>query len=209
MNEIIKALCDVFMLKKITTTAYHPNSNGFVERIHQFYKNTMKAYAEDGNKDWDSFLALLVMTYNDSKHTSTGFTPFFLSTGRDFRLPTDYVQEGIDEENMSINSYAENLSRMLALARERVNEVAFKLSNKLADNQAGKILIQTEFEEEDQVMLFIPATKPGMSRALVRRWVGPFWVLTLEEVLSESVRATGRYWSRGEDESQCPEVEEL
>jgi hypothetical protein len=114
------------------------------------------------------------MTYNNTIHSATGYTPFFLSTGREFRLPTDYVPDELEEVSTSVNAYAESLSRLLARARQDIKELSFILAGKLEKSQEGKV--QTEFEVGEQVMLFIPSTKPGVSSKLVRRWVGPFVV---------------------------------
>jgi hypothetical protein len=174
VNKVILCLCEIFHIKKIQTTAYHPNSNGFVERIHQFYKSALSAYADENKTNWDAYLPLLVMSYNNTLHSATGFTPFFLSTGREFRLPTDYVPEVAEDISLSVNQYAESMQRMLARAHADVKILSAKLEEKLQKSQEGKY--QTEFEINDQVMLFIPATKPGTSSKFVRRWVGPFRV---------------------------------
>ena len=45
-------------------------------------------------EDWTSYIALLVHSYNATKHPSTGFSPYFLMFGRHPRLAIDaYFQE--------------------------------------------------------------------------------------------------------------------
>ena len=41
--------------------------------------------------EWDSFLLQVAFAYNTSVHASKGFTPFFLTHGREARTPVDVV----------------------------------------------------------------------------------------------------------------------
>jgi hypothetical protein len=94
-------------------------------------------------------------------------------TGREYRLPNDYILEEL-EDDMTPNEYAQMITRMLARAHEDVKIKFAFYANKLSNSQLEKM--QTEFEEGQEVMLYVPAIKPGLTQKLVRRWVGPFVV---------------------------------
>ena len=46
-------------------------------------------HTEEHPDDWDKQLGFVAMTYNSVNHDSTGYTPFFLSRGREMQLPVD------------------------------------------------------------------------------------------------------------------------
>jgi transposase InsO family protein len=84
--------CLLFRISKIRTTAYHPQSNGICERFNQTLKNSLaKILSKDQQNSWDLYLNFAVFSYNLSIHSSTGFTPFFLTFGTEARLPPDII----------------------------------------------------------------------------------------------------------------------
>ena len=44
-SQIWQVLCKTLRIKRVVTTAYHPQSNGLVERFHRRLKNALKACA--------------------------------------------------------------------------------------------------------------------------------------------------------------------
>ena len=84
--------CNLFRISKIRTTSYHPQSNGICERFNQTLKHTLtKILSQEQQTSWDLYLGFAVFSYNLSVHSSTGFTPFFLTFGSEARLPPDIV----------------------------------------------------------------------------------------------------------------------
>ena len=60
------------------SSAYHPQSQGCVERFHQTLKNTLRMYCEEMGIDWDEAVPLALFALRDSVQESTGFRPFEL-----------------------------------------------------------------------------------------------------------------------------------
>ena len=62
-----------FGIKKVRTTAFHPQSNGSLERSHHALGEYLKHYT--GKKfDWDEWVELAVFNYNTSVHEGTKHT---------------------------------------------------------------------------------------------------------------------------------------
>ena len=49
----------------------------------------LRSYVNVNHSDWDEHLSVLEMAYNNSKHVSTGFSPFYLNTGQEIQMPLD------------------------------------------------------------------------------------------------------------------------
>ena len=80
-------------IKQVKSTAYHPQSQGAVERFHQTLKTMLRAYCLQENKDWDEGLPLLLLTVRESVHASLGFSPFELVFGHTPHGPLKFLKE--------------------------------------------------------------------------------------------------------------------
>jgi len=63
------------------STAYHPQTQGALERFHQTLKNMMRMYCLEQDKDWDEGVHLLLFAVRESVHEGLGFSPFELVFG--------------------------------------------------------------------------------------------------------------------------------
>ena len=62
-SSVIRALCTLAGVEKSRTTPYHPMGNGMVERFNQTLLS-MLGTLEDCKKDWNTYVAPLVHSYN-------------------------------------------------------------------------------------------------------------------------------------------------
>ena len=56
-------------------------------------------------RDWDDRLPFVLAAYRSTKHESTGFTPNFLTFGRENRAPVDLILGSNDDDDSKFNSY--------------------------------------------------------------------------------------------------------
>lgn len=77
-SELLKEICKPFKIKKIQISAYHPQSNGALERSHATLADYLKHYIRLDQTDWDDWLELCMFSYNTTVHSSTKFTPYQL-----------------------------------------------------------------------------------------------------------------------------------
>ena len=52
MSSLVLSLCELFMVKKISTTPYHPQTNAACERMNSFIARTIRAYCDKDQSDW-------------------------------------------------------------------------------------------------------------------------------------------------------------
>ena len=76
---------------KVNTTAYHPQTDGLVERFNRTLTAMLAKTVQRGGRDWDQHLPYVLFAYRASLQESTQESPFFLLYGRDPRLPNESV----------------------------------------------------------------------------------------------------------------------
>jgi RNase H-like domain found in reverse transcriptase/Reverse transcriptase (RNA-dependent DNA polymerase)/Integrase zinc binding domain/Integrase core domain/Chromo (CHRromatin Organisation MOdifier) domain/Retroviral aspartyl protease len=76
--KFFQAVCAELGIKKLFTTAYHPQTNGQVERYNRTLIGTLRGYVSKRQDDWDDFTSAITYAYNSRVHTSIGMPPFEL-----------------------------------------------------------------------------------------------------------------------------------
>jgi transposase InsO family protein len=82
---VSKYMTDLFQLlgtKQGISTAYHPQTDGQSEWMNQMLEQYLRVFINHRQDDWKEWLPLAEFSYNDSTHTATGQTPFFLNYGQ-------------------------------------------------------------------------------------------------------------------------------
>ena len=70
---------------QITSSAYHLESQGALERFHSTLKNMIRNFCFENEKDWDEGVSLLMFAARESIQESLGFSPFELVFGHTVR----------------------------------------------------------------------------------------------------------------------------
>ncbi len=77
LNRLVADVTEIVGGTHRFSTAYHPASNGIVERANGTLMNTLRALLLDqSTQDWPRMLPVVQHVYNTSIHSSTGVTPF-------------------------------------------------------------------------------------------------------------------------------------
>ncbi|XP_045213107.2 protein NYNRIN-like [Mercenaria mercenaria] len=99
-STIFKEMCELLGIHKTRTTVGRPSSDGMIERANRVIQNMMTAFVDRNQRNWCEKLPLLVLAYNSSVHTSTGFSPSMMMFGREMNLPIDLaIGKPVDEKN--------------------------------------------------------------------------------------------------------------
>jgi hypothetical protein len=86
MAELVRAVYRQLGIRKLSTTAYHPQCNGKVERFMQELAGMLAMCASNAQADWHLWLPHVAFSHNTAFNRHTGTTPFMLTTGRQPRL---------------------------------------------------------------------------------------------------------------------------
>ncbi len=93
MSGIFQQVMDQLGIKQCVSSAYHPESQGALERYHQSLKTMIKTYCFESEKDWDEGIPLLLFASREAIQESLGFSPFELVFGHSVRGPLKVMKE--------------------------------------------------------------------------------------------------------------------
>lgn len=170
-SRLFKAMCHFLHVKKIQTTAYHPQSNGMVERLHRTLVDSLSHYVRRDGRDWDEWIPYSLMAYRSTVHSSLGFTPHFLLYGRQLDLPFD-CPHFPEERSERYEDYIISLQNKLKTAHEiaRGTETLARETWTRKYNQGKQ---SRDYEIGDKVYLLEPAAPPHHAKKFYRPWTGP------------------------------------
>ena len=86
-NDILNEICKNYNINKINIVAYHPASNGLVERHNRKIIQILKHLNDPPSFTWDEWIHQVSATLNCSIHKSINEIPHFVVFGQDKRLP--------------------------------------------------------------------------------------------------------------------------
>jgi len=75
MSSLVKELCLLLSIDRVRTTAYHPQSNGMLERMHGTLE-AMLAKAHSKGLDWSRQVPFALFALRQVPSRSTGFSPY-------------------------------------------------------------------------------------------------------------------------------------
>jgi hypothetical protein len=170
-SEFIEAVYKLTKSQHITTTPYHPQTNGLVERAIRSIRAMMSHYVNENFNNWDTTLNKLCFAYNTAVQSTTGESPFKLLYGREARLPLD-VSFDLPKENKFGQKYKQSLEECRELVKYRVTD-----SQNRQKNQYDMRHFNVLFNRNDLVGLHTPKREVGKSSKMFRPFDGPYRIV--------------------------------
>jgi len=93
VSEVMQEVYRLLSIQHITSTLYHPQANGLVEKFNGTLKSMIKKLCLERPSDWDRYLEPALFAYREVKQDSLGFSPFELLYGRTVRGPMTILRE--------------------------------------------------------------------------------------------------------------------
>ena len=163
-------------IKKVNTSAYHPQSDGLVERFNRTLTDKLAKYVAPGTREWDDRLPYTLFAYRAELHASTGESPFFLLYGRDPQLPTEVTLD--NRELVGLDDYKSVLLQEMSAAWDMARKSVTK-AQKQQKRQHDKASNNASFMVGERVVLCLPAMETGAHRKLSCPFKGPYRVTAL------------------------------
>ena len=180
--SIITELCELMQTQKKFSTAYHPQTNGKVERFNRTILSMLAKYCGEHNSTWDKFLHQLVFAYNTSKHASTGESPYCVIYGREARTPLDVISNSNPISSLPVDKYVLHL-------RDELNKIwKYVDINKRVHNdynikyQKKKVRKKSKLQYKigDKILVYFPQIPVNRNRKFYSKWKGPYKILQLD-----------------------------
>lgn len=177
MSKTMKELARAFKIKQLNSTAYHPQTNGALERSHATLKDYLKQYVSEDQNDWDKYVPLAMFCYNTSTHSSSNFTPHELVFGQKPTLPTSVVEkENENDYDTYVNNLKYKLNKIQKIARE--NLIGNKEKSKLRYDTKIKV---PNYKIGDYVLLSSISTNK-----LKSIWKGPYEIISINKNINNA-----------------------
>ncbi|XP_062701336.1 uncharacterized protein LOC134285160 [Aedes albopictus] len=172
VSQLMKNVCKILKIKKITTTAYHPQAN-LVERSNRELKIYLRQFIGGDPQTWDQLLPHFTFQYNTTLNSSTGFTPFELLYGRAARIPNSIYR--MRDMELTYSDYAGELKSTLKYFHDKARD------NLLVSKQKRKEIYDKQSKEWQPMwgdMVLVKANPTGTGQKLQSLWRGPYEVVS-------------------------------
>ena len=108
LSDLFANVCELLRIKRVKTTAYHPQTNGALERTHRVLVEYLRCHILEDQTDWDKWIPYATFVFNTTPHSSTGFTPHELLFDRKPNIP-GVLQRDPPETRYNYDSYVQQL----------------------------------------------------------------------------------------------------
>ena len=204
MNWTLEEFARIFKINKFLTTAYHPQSNGGIERMHHTLNEYLKLYLKE-TTNWDRLLPLAQHAYNTTVHEASSYTPHEIVFGLRARTPSSFPPR---EHLLTYNEYMADTTQSLAQLRTlaAMNLTQSKYKSKFYYDQRQNI---RHFREGEMVYV-LKKPKHGKTD---QEYVGPCEILdvnyethSMEIKRGEYTRIVHTHIARNISQKDCRNV---
>ena len=89
MAKIFEELCIELNIQKLNSTAYHHETIWALENSHKMLGNFLRIYCNGDPLAWKDWVQFYDFAYNNTVHSATGYTQFYLVYGRQSNVPSN------------------------------------------------------------------------------------------------------------------------
>lgn len=180
VNEMLDSLCQELGVKHRLSTAYHPQTNGLVERFNRTLCETLSKFANENTNDWDLYVPSALFAYRTKRHDTTRHEPFYLMYGREVTLPIEFLIQTQRSQVHETDPQEDLLQRVRRLTGKFVEDKLDAQDNITKSQQKQKKRhdealrkVQT-FQIGDLVLLY--KSNLNDRKKLEERWKGPYHI---------------------------------
>ncbi|XP_068221744.1 uncharacterized protein [Palaemon carinicauda] len=158
----------------VTSTPYHPESQGIVERFHQTLKSCLRKLCNNFEHDWEEKLPFVLLALRLTPNDTTGFSPFDLLFGHTAKGPLEILkcklmqEEGRKDYIQNIENHKEDLRKAWQMAKENESNRQGETKRKYDLKAKDRI-----FHVGDKVLVLVQKEGPSLSY----KFEGPFPII--------------------------------
>ena len=170
---IMRKLNNLLGIQMKLSTAYHPQTDGQMERINQELEQYLRVFIDYRQEQWPDWLGTAEFAYNNKIHIATKISPFKVSYGQDPRMGFEERRKGKYKAAEKFVERMKKIQEEAKAALEKAQEEMKKFANRRQEE--GE-----EYKVGDLVLLSTKDLKWQMkgrrSEKLTEHFVGPYKV---------------------------------
>ena len=176
-SQLFGKLLEKLNIAQRLTTAYNPQTNGMSERFFSTCSAMISALLQMYPDEWDIMTKYVAHAYNNTEHTSTGFSPKFLLHGTDSELPYDMLWPKsakisyIDDPD-TVDSITSRLHQAWWLAKDNIEQAQVSYKAMHDSKRLAPV-----FEDNDVVYVKTPVHDANLPNKFRTRFTGPYIVI--------------------------------
>ena len=192
VSEVMREVYHLLDIHKETTSPYHAQANGLVERFNATLKRMLKRLCLEKPKDWDQYIPGVLFAYREVPQESLRFSPFELLYGRTVRGPLTLLRQKWTEESTEgevqseveyVLDLKERIQSTCRLAQEHLSKAQQRYKTQYDRRAKARW-----YQPGDEVLLLLPVKKNKLQLA----WQGPFPVVERVGDWDYRVRVKGK-----------------
>lgn len=168
VSKFWKHLLQHLQIERNLSSARHPESDGQTERVNQILEQYLRCFVDSMQTNWSSLLPMAEFAYNNSFHSSSGFSPFYSNYGFHPRFD---LGNTATTPNPSTTSYLDAISQTNAHLKKNLQRAVQRMKF-YADRQRQQ---HPPYKPGDSVWLVREGIKSKRPcEKLTERKIGPF-----------------------------------
>ena len=174
MSRVFSQVLNQLHIKHHKASAYHPQSQGALERFHQTLKSLLRAYCMELGQSWEDGLPWLLLASREVIQESTGFSPNELVFGHSVSGPLAVLKEGAGLQEPPkplcdyVNGFKRRLYEAVRLARVNLSVTQSKMKQRYDQKAQARV-----FALGDKVLALLPV----VSSLFHAKFAGPYTVI--------------------------------
>uniref|UniRef100_A0A2S2NNZ3 RNA-directed DNA polymerase n=1 Tax=Schizaphis graminum TaxID=13262 RepID=A0A2S2NNZ3_SCHGA len=170
LSKVFKEVCQLLKIKQTSTSPYHPQSNGSLERSHRTLAEYLRSFVNKDPQNWDTHVPFAMFCHNSTTHTSTKYQPYQLVYGYPITVPNSFMKN--TEPQYNYDDYYFELKRNMQESQAQAKTHLYDSKQKSKDRYDQKISPLT-INIGDKVLIQEKASKGK----LAPKWIGPYTVI--------------------------------
>jgi len=127
---IMKELNNLLGIQTKLSTAYHPQTDGQMERINQELEQYLRVFIDHRQEQWPDWLETAEFIYNNKVHTATKTSPFKANYGQDPKMGFEGRRKGKYEAAEKFIERMRKIQEKAKAALEKAQEEMKKFTNR-------------------------------------------------------------------------------
>lgn len=178
INNHIKNLLLYHQINVHFTTAFHPESNGIVERFHSTIIEHFRIFRQDEHlkeKNNEELMKLAIIAYNHSNHSTTGYTPIDVIFGHASSKNIFDTKAGQIVFDYSLDEHRKRLSTLYDTIHNKTEQ-----GKEATNSRVNRDIINPQQKYKIGQQVYVKEPKKRGSKT-VPKFKGPFPIIAIND----------------------------